>query len=278
MESTVYSDLSRRVQRDCEAIVKEPVVKLLLMAECIYCGAHADGGEHWMPRTFGTFKNFEQLFDRLCADCNTALGNELDQELANTGTTALAKMHLGIEGRHKGEPSKNPFQYRVMGSESATTVRMDSPDGTHKVLGEFVKTPAGETRVTAARQLVFRKGDGAIVPVNFPRGYSVDLLKRLLKVRDVEGATLIEMYLESDESFEDEAPRRLVRDAVGPYKDVSVFGGIGEVPDAQLVHGYAAARPRIHPKLQLAGLRPPMRTSRPRGLTSRLRRHVQKTR
>jgi hypothetical protein len=21
------------------------------MAECIYCGAHAESGEHWMPRT-----------------------------------------------------------------------------------------------------------------------------------------------------------------------------------------------------------------------------------
>ena len=42
-----------------------------------------------MPKTFGTFKNFEQLFDRLCADCNKALGDELDQEVANTGTTAL---------------------------------------------------------------------------------------------------------------------------------------------------------------------------------------------
>ena len=97
--------------------------------------------------------------------CPPRLGDELDQEVANTGTTALAKAHLGIEGRHKGKPSKNPFQYRIMGSEAATTVRLDSPDGTHKVLGEFYKTPAGETRLIAARQLVFKKADGAIVPV-----------------------------------------------------------------------------------------------------------------
>jgi hypothetical protein len=106
-------------------------------------------------------------------------------------------------------------------------VRLDSPDGTHKVLGEFFKTPTGETRLIAARQLVFKKGDGAIVPVNFPRGYTVDLLKKLLKVRGVEGATLFEMYLENGESHEDEALRALLRDAVGPYS-VTVFGGVGE--------------------------------------------------
>jgi hypothetical protein len=72
------------------------------MADCIYCGADANSGEHWMPRTFGTFLNFEQLFHRLCADCNKALGDELNQEVANTGTTAHAKAHLGTEGRHKG--------------------------------------------------------------------------------------------------------------------------------------------------------------------------------
>jgi hypothetical protein len=82
------------------------------MAKCIYCGADADSGEHWMPKTFGTFRNFKQLFDRLSATCNTALG-ELDQEVANTGTTALAKAHLGIEGRHKGrQVSERPHTCR----------------------------------------------------------------------------------------------------------------------------------------------------------------------
>ena len=65
------------------------------MAKCIYCGADANSGEHWMPKTFGTFKNCEQLFDRLCADCNKALGHELDQEVANTGTTALSHIFIG---------------------------------------------------------------------------------------------------------------------------------------------------------------------------------------
>src|SRR5436190_22673520 len=59
------------------------------MAKCIYCGADANSGEHWMPKTFGAFRNFEQLFDLLCVDRNNALGDELDQEVANTGTTAL---------------------------------------------------------------------------------------------------------------------------------------------------------------------------------------------
>jgi hypothetical protein len=105
---------------------------------------------------------------------------------------------------------------------------LDNPDGTHKVLGEFFKTSAGETRLIAARQLVFKKADGTILPVNFPRGYGVDLLKKLFKVRGVEGATLIEMYLENGESHEDVSLKALLRDAIGPYKDVTVFGGVGE--------------------------------------------------
>ena len=65
-----------------------------------------------------------------------------------------------------------------------------------------------------------------------PRGYTVDLLKKLLKVRGVEGAKLIEMYLEDGESHEDEALKALVKDAVGPYKEAVVFGGL---PDSNAV-------------------------------------------
>jgi len=50
------------------------------MGPCIYCGAPADSKEHWLPRSFGVIKGADTLQDRLCAGCNRALGQELDQE------------------------------------------------------------------------------------------------------------------------------------------------------------------------------------------------------
>jgi hypothetical protein len=196
------------------------------MAACIYCGDPADSGEHWLPRTLGTFKHLDQLRDRLCQRCNKVLGDELDQEIANTGTTGLAKFALGIEGRHKA-PSKNPFQYKVMGTEAATTMLMDSPDGSCKILGQFFRTESGEARATALRQLVFTKSDGAVVPVQFPRGYSSERLRELVKARGVDGATLTAIYIDPDESHEDGALLALIKDALGSF-NATVYGGVGE--------------------------------------------------
>lgn len=197
------------------------------MPECIYCGAPADSGEHWLPRTFGAIRGLEQLKERLCRTCNKELGDQLDQEVANTGTTALAKLAFGIEGRHK-EASKNPFQYRVMGTEAATSMLMDSPDGSHKILGQFFRTASGEAHATALRQLVFKKPDGQIVPVQFPPGYTSDRLRELVRIRGAEDATLYEIYLDAGESHGDKEIIRAIREAVGPFKDVTAYGGIGE--------------------------------------------------
>jgi hypothetical protein len=197
------------------------------MAECIHCGATADSDEHWLPRTFGAIRDLEQLKERLCRKCNKELGDQLDQEVANTGTTALAKFALGIEGRHKAA-SKNPFQYRVMGTEAATTMLMDSPDGSHKILGQFFRTDAGEARAIALRQLVLRKANGELVPVQFPYGYTSERLRGLVKIRGAEGATLHSIYLDTGESHEDKDVIRIIREAVGPFADVPVYGGIGE--------------------------------------------------
>jgi HNH endonuclease len=47
---------------------------------CIYCGADADGREHWIPRGLGAFNGDTALFDRLCEQCNQRLGRELVEE------------------------------------------------------------------------------------------------------------------------------------------------------------------------------------------------------
>jgi hypothetical protein len=204
------------------------------MADCIYCGASADSKEDWLPRGFGRIKNITLLKDRLCRACNTGLGRQVDVELLRTGPTGLLKAVLKIEGRH-GTPPPDPFLYRVMGPEAASMMMMQPESVDHQVLGSFYVADDGRAYVTPLRQLVFRKTDGSLVCVQFPSGYDAILLKRLIGERGLTDATLVEMWLEKHESHEDESILKLVREAVGPFKEVEVFGGQGSIGPRQNV-------------------------------------------
>lgn len=195
------------------------------MASCIYCGSPADSAEHWLPRAFGAVKGLAQLKNRLCDGCNREMGRDLDQEVANTGLTGFLKSALDIEGRHN-TPPKNPFLYKVMGKESATTMLMDCPNGPYKILGQMFKTETGETHVIALRQLVFKKSNGEMVPVQFPPAYDGQRLKALMKERGVEDATLEAIYLD-DESLDNIHVRRVLTDALGNFSCIA-YGGIGD--------------------------------------------------
>jgi hypothetical protein len=195
------------------------------MPNCIYCDEEADSKEDWLPRGFGAIKGMTLLKDRLCEQCNNTLGHEVDQEVLKTGPTGVLRSLLKIEGRH-GVPSPNPFHYKVMGPESATTMTMQCGHADHKILGEPYTDAEGQGHVYPLRQLVFRKSDGEMVCVPFPPKYDGVRLRELIVQRDLEGAKLEEIYLAKDESVENMDTRRVLTDALGHF-DAIAYGGVG---------------------------------------------------
>jgi len=220
------------------------------MNPCIYCGQPADSAEHWIPRSFGAFKGVDQLKDRLCDECNKALGKELDQEVSNTGLTGYKRFELEIQGRHKNPPT-NPFLYRVLAKESATTMTMACPYGDYKILAQTYKTDKGDTHAIALRQLVFKMGDDIRVCVPFPPAYDAERLKALFKERGVEGATLESVYLDRDEELENNMDvRRVLTDALGQFSAIA-YGGIGDgaVKPVEMAAGISKAYIRAVAKI-----------------------------
>lgn len=78
------------------------------MTNCIYCNViEATSGEHYMPRCMGKFRNFEQLFNKLCPECNKKIGL-LDEQFCRCSPEAFYRIILGIKGR-KSHGKINPF-------------------------------------------------------------------------------------------------------------------------------------------------------------------------
>jgi hypothetical protein len=194
------------------------------MADCIYCGAVATGEEHWLSRGFGEFRGAKQLQDRLCGECNGALGQELDEEILRTGPTSVLRSVLGIEGRHG--PPPNPFHYRVMQGEPPNVMTMPCGHGDYTILGEMYAHENGDVRARPLRQLVFRKPDGQVVPVHFPPGYNGALLKRLLNERGLDTLQPFEMFLDEGEQHDNPQLRSVLHEALGSFSVVA-YGGEG---------------------------------------------------
>jgi hypothetical protein len=196
-----------------------------LQATCIYCGEPADSKEDWLPRGFGTIKGITLLKDRLCQTCNNALGREVDQEVLKTGLTGMLRGLLQIEGRH-GVPSPNPFHYKVMGAESATTMLMPCDHGDYQLLGDPFIMADGSAHTYPLRQLVFRRPDWGMVPVPFPPGYDGRRLRELIAKRGLEGSTLEEIYLgRHDDALQNPERDRIIREAIGHFT-ANVYGGM----------------------------------------------------
>ena len=78
------------------------------MAKCIYCNAkEADSGEHFMPACLGRFRNFEQLNNKLCSECNRKIG-KLEEQFCRCGPEQFFRIIKGIKGREHHR-KVNPF-------------------------------------------------------------------------------------------------------------------------------------------------------------------------
>src|SRR5687768_5809122 len=77
-------------------------------SRCIYCGHEGKlSGEHYLPRCLDTFKGFEQLLDKICAECNNDF-MKLEEQLCRSGPEAFFREMLDIKGR-KGHQKVSPF-------------------------------------------------------------------------------------------------------------------------------------------------------------------------
>src|SRR4051812_8932675 len=121
------------------------------MPECIYCPNQADSPEHWLPRSLGTFGPLQVLNDKICGDCNQALGREIDTEFTRVGPEAILRAGLGVEGRHG--PSQSPFYYRAATTQPMRAVVPDAPDDEAGLLWETVPGPTGESQGRLLQQL-----------------------------------------------------------------------------------------------------------------------------
>ena len=98
------------------------------MASCIYCPSDADGTEHWLPRSLGTFGPLQVLHETIRRQCNEAVG-ECDREFIRTGPEGIHRQGLGIEGKD-GEGG-NPFYYRAATNQpvqAQTITDSEDPD------------------------------------------------------------------------------------------------------------------------------------------------------
>lgn len=190
---------------------------------CIYCGAPALSAEHWLPRGFGAIKGVTLLNGRICAECNHALGRSLDEELLRTGPTGFFRSLLGIKGRRQHR-DVSLFHYKAASAEQPTTMMMPvHHDGGYRILAQAYQPQHAKP----LRQLVFKTRGGQHECVPFSRGWNADQLKQAIQVRNLQDAELVEVFLDDDESPEDDdwiEVRKVLTAALGHFGATAWYG------------------------------------------------------
>lgn len=179
---------------------------------CVYCGEPADSAEHWLPRSFGRFRGYEVLRDRVCESCNKKLGL-LDEELIRVGPEGVFREALGIAGR-KSHRQVSPFHFRAASAHPVRVVEASSSHDVPELLWEVYRE-GGKPVGRPLRQVVVRTADGSRVAVPFPRGWTANTLKQALQSRGIASATLVEVYLDRDEV---EGARPVLTEAFGKFE------------------------------------------------------------
>jgi hypothetical protein len=172
----------------------------------------------------GNFKGMHLLKGRLCGDCNAFLGRELDEELARTGPTGLYRSTYGIAGR-RSHATVSPFHYRALSPLQPTTLKRPAPHGEWEILGDSYTSDDGRPCSRTLRQVVVKSTTGAIEPLPFPRAWTAAQVTGMLHERGLQGAQLIEVYLDEDEAIDDDDVRRLLTDVFGVFHQIRVWGG-----------------------------------------------------
>lgn len=166
------------------------------MPECIYCPNPPDSPEHWLPRSLGTFGPLQVLNDKICGDCNQALGRDVDPEFTRVGPEAILRAGLGIEGRHG--TSQSPFYFRAATTQPLRAVVPDSVEDEAGLLWETVRGASGEPEGRLLQQLVIADESGKRHAIPFNVEWSADVLRKAVNNRGIAGGTLVEIYLDPE--------------------------------------------------------------------------------
>jgi hypothetical protein len=170
-------------------------MKTDMRKNCIYCNEKvARSGEHYLPRCLGKFRNFEQLYDKLCPDCNGKVG-QLDEQFCRSGPEAFFRIVVGVKGR-KHHQQVSPFYRGSAGAEPIVT------ETTHPTLGcsMFCEVQEGGETAYPARQIIVRDAEGKCHSILITDRIKTpaDLLDEL-KERNLQGCEGVECYASTDE-------------------------------------------------------------------------------
>jgi hypothetical protein len=172
----------------------------------------------------GSIKEMHLLKGRLCGGCNAFLGRELDEELARTGPTGLYRSTYGITGR-RSHTSVSAFHYRAMSRLQPTTLKRPAPHGEWEILGDSYISEDGRPCCRTLRQIVVKGATGIVEPLPFPRAWTASQVVGMLRERGLQGAELVEIYLDEDEPMDDLGVRGLLTEVFGVFHQVRVWGG-----------------------------------------------------
>ena len=194
----------------------------MIMTNCIYCNEReATSGEHYMPRCMGKFRNFEQLFGKLCLECNRKIGL-LDEQFCRCSPEAFIRKLNGIKGR-KHHEKINPF-YR--GSAGGSPIILETQ---HPTLNCAIYCEVEEgLNAFPARQIIFldRHGNYRSVLITEKIQNAEHLLSEL-KDKNLVDAEFVECWSAPDE---EEWIERLCKDFDRKidYGKIIQYGDMGE--------------------------------------------------
>ncbi len=163
---------------------------------CIYCGEReADGREHYLPQCIGRFQGYEPLLNRLCAECNNEIGDELDIEFCRRSPEAVLRNINRIKGQKRGGKVRhraNIFHPDHIGDRHISMLGFDDQGR-----GALLKMGANLMEVREISQVIILNSDEkAIEYIPIPEAISTvsDLVEILFKRRNstfIERATVI---------------------------------------------------------------------------------------
>src|SRR5437867_7871317 len=165
-------------------------------SDCIYPGPHgAMSAEHYLSEALGSFEGYELLTGRVCAPCNTRIGNQTEVQFLRGGQVGFFRWLLGIEGKDGLPPS--PFRKGAAGAP-ALVMTGTVPDFPCPLLFEI--EPGTET-VLPLRQIVFDGGLAGVHPVAVTDRMRADaaVLTDHLTDRGLNGAKPVHMFAAEDD-------------------------------------------------------------------------------
>lgn len=120
-----------------------------MSGKCIYCGWEGKlSGEHYLPKCLGTFRGYEQLWDRICIDCNNKF-SVLDEQFCRSGPEAILRERFNVKG-YKHHSYQSPFQ---RGSAGARPLELGGMDEEGTLVDFYYHRQTGVAR--RKRQIIF---------------------------------------------------------------------------------------------------------------------------